>query len=311
MLAIDGLSYRYPGTDKAALTEVSLTVNRGEVFGLLGPNGAGKTTLISHLAGLAKIQAGSIKIDGEPLAEARRRDPTRIAIAPQEYAFYPMLTVFENLRCFAGVSSTCNISSITPLSAIDRCINFAQLDAYRKVRAERLSGGLKRRLNLAIALLPAPDLVLLDEPTVGVDPQSRAFLLEVVKQLARDGAAVIYTSHYMEEIEAIADRVAILDHGRVLRCGTLDDLLNEGGGQRIEVSVSTAQQPAVSACLQAFGPVEWQGSRASLDLPGGSSPLAVLGALDAAGLAPEHVSYGRTTLEHLFMRLTHRSLRDQ
>ena len=153
MLAISGLSYAYPGAPQAALTEVSLEFMRGEVFGLLGPNGAGKTTLISHLAGLARIQQGSIELDGESLAALRRRDPTRIAIAPQEYAFYPMLSVLENLRCFAGACSAGNPSGrptgipsghkkneATPLSAIERCLNFAQLDAYRNVRAERLSG---------------------------------------------------------------------------------------------------------------------------------------------------------------------------
>jgi ABC-2 type transport system ATP-binding protein len=327
MLAIEQLSFRYREAEQAALCEVSLQVNRGEVFGLLGPNGAGKTTLISHLAGLARIQQGSITVDGETLAAVRRRDPTRIAIAPQEYAFYPMLTVLENLRCFAGAcsagisaagaaagDSACKKTGPTPLAgpsaAIERCLAFAQLDAWRNVRAERLSGGLKRRLNLAIALLPAPELVLLDEPTVGVDPQSRAFLLDVVKQLARDGAAVIYTSHYMEEIEAIADRVAILDHGRVLRCGTLDELLNEGGGQRLELTVDGGATAELTERLAPFGTVEWHGARACLDLAAGQTPLAILNTLAAAGLPVEHVSFGRNTLEHLFMRLTHRSLRD-
>ena len=306
MLAIDRLSFRYAGAERPALSEVSLQVARGEVFGLLGPNGAGKTTLISHLAGLARLQQGAITVDGADLATVRRRDPTRIAIAPQEYAFYPMLTVLENLRCFAGAA---RLSGAEAAAAIERCLAFAQLDAYRKVRAERLSGGLKRRLNLAIALLPAPDLVLLDEPTVGVDPQSRAFLLDVVKQLARAGAAVIYTSHYMEEIEAIADRVAILDHGKVLRCGTLDALLHEGG-QRLEFAVAEPHRAALIERLQAFGAVEWQGARACLDLVANQTPLAVLSALEAAGLPLDHVSFGRTTLEHLFMRLTKRSLRD-
>ena len=324
MLVIDGLSFRYAEADQSALAEVSLTVERGQVFGLLGPNGAGKTTLISHLAGLAAIQQGHITVDGEPLATMRRRDPTRIAIAPQEYAFYPMLTVVENLRCFAGacrvgdtrsaaadIPSLCKKNATTPLSAIERCLAFAQLDAWRNVRAERLSGGLKRRLNLAIALLPSPDLVLLDEPTVGVDPQSRAFLLDVVKQLANDGAAVIYTSHYMEEIEAIADRVAILDHGRVLRCGSLDALLHEGGGQRLDLLVAPDRQAALREQLEAYGGVSWHGARASLSLAADQSPLAILNALDAAGLSVEQVSFGRSTLEHLFMQLTHRSLRDQ
>jgi ABC-2 type transport system ATP-binding protein len=223
MLAIKDLHYRYAGADAAALQQVSLTAQRGEVLGLLGPNGAGKTTLIAQLAGMLDVQQGQIEIDGQPLTQVRRANPSRIAIAPQEYAFYPSLSVAENLDCFAGVGGLRGAEKAQRLKA---CVALAQLQNYRKVQAQRLSGGLKRRLNLAIAMLHRPELILLDEPTVGVDPQSRAFLLDAVKQLARDGSAVIYTSHYMEEVQAIADRIAILDEGKVLCQGTLADLLD-------------------------------------------------------------------------------------
>jgi ABC-2 type transport system ATP-binding protein len=222
MLAIRQIGYRYPASAEAALTDVSLIATRGQVLGLLGPNGAGKTTLIALLAGLLRLQTGEITVDDLPLADARARKPTRIALAPQEYAFYPSLTVMENLDCFAGVGG---LSGLRQRQRIAECLAFAQIERHARTRADRLSGGLKRRLNLAIALLHEPELLLLDEPTAGVDPQSRAFLLDAVRHLAQSGCAVIYTSHYMEEIEAIADSVVFLDEGRVIKQGPLAELL--------------------------------------------------------------------------------------
>ena len=284
MLELHQLGYRYPHADKAALADVSLAVPRGCVLGLLGPNGAGKTTLISHLSGALAVQSGDIRIDGQPLQQVRAKAPTRIAVAPQDQAFYPMLTVAENLACFAAAGK---LSGARKKARIDTCTQFAQLEQFAGVRAERLSGGLKRRLNLAIALLPEPELMLFDEPTVGVDPQSRAFILDAIKSLAQAGAAVIYASHYMEEIEAIADRVAILDQGRVLREGPLD-----------------AQR------LSRFGTVEQGAAHWRIHLNPGTGPGPVLAALEAEGIEVRQAEFGRHDLEQLFMALTHRSLRD-
>ena len=309
MLAIQQLGYRYPGAADAALDDVSLQATRGEVLGLLGPNGAGKTTLISHLAGLLTVQQGTITIDGEPLAAVRARTPTRIAVAPQDYAFYPMLSVQQNLACFA---SAARIERGQRAERIGLCVATAQLENFLATRADQLSGGLKRRLNLAIALLPAPELILFDEPTVGVDPQTRAFVLDAIRALAEHGAAVIYTSHYMEEIEAIADRVLILDHGRVLRDGRLDDLLAEGA-KVLTVTADAIEPAALREVLGFFG---------TLDPPGPAShtvrlrldklhrPAEVLAALDATGAQVQHVEFGRYDLEQLFMALTRRPLRD-
>ncbi len=302
MLTLKQLGHRYPLAPKAALDGVSLEARRGEVLGLLGPNGAGKTTLISHLAGTLPVQQGEILIDGEALQAVRARQPTRIAVAPQEYAFYGMLGVRENLACFAAAA---RLSGARKRARIEACLAFAQLERFAGTRAEQLSGGLKRRLNLAIALLPEPELVLFDEPTVGVDPQSRAFLLEAIKNLARQGAAVIYTSHYMEEIEAIADRVVILDHGKVMRDGSLAELLSQGS------PLLTLGAPgADAAALARFGLVETLGERLRIRLHPGQTVAGVLAALDAAGTPAEHAEFGRYNLEQLFMTLTHRSLRD-
>ncbi|MDH6593865.1 ABC-2 type transport system ATP-binding protein [Variovorax sp. TBS-050B] len=285
-----------------ALDEVSLAVPRGSVMGLLGPNGAGKTTLISHLSGALHVQSGEIRIDGQPLDQVRAKTPTRIAVAPQEHAFYPMLSVAENLACFAAAG---RLSGARKKARIDDCMRFAQLEAFAGVRAERLSGGLKRRLNLAIALLPEPELMLFDEPTVGVDPQSRAFILDAIKSLAQQGAAVVYASHYMEEVEAIADRVAILDRGRVLREGPLDALLSKSA-----MLLTLAADGLDSAMLARFGTVEEGGVHWRVHLNEGVGPAPVLAALEAEGIAVRHAEFGRHDLEQLFMTLTHRSLRD-
>jgi ABC-2 type transport system ATP-binding protein len=308
MLSIDHLAYRYPGTTRAALEDVSLSAQRGQVLGLLGPNGAGKTTLISQLAGLLEPQNGEIRIDGLHLAESRREVPTRVALAPQELAFYPMLSVAENLDCFAAV---CRLDGERRRERIATCTAFAQLERFVDVRADKLSGGLKRRLNLAIALLPEPELLLLDEPTVGVDPQSRAFLLRAIRDLADKGTAVIYTSHYMEEIEAIADHVVIIDHGRVMRDASLATLLAEGVAT-LSLRATGLSLEAMQALLEHYGklhddadPDEWR-----LQLAEGVALSQVLEAIESAGADVIRADYGQRNLEQLFMSLTHRSLRD-
>jgi len=307
MLQISDLAYRYPGSKQPSLDGVSLSVYRGQLVGLLGPNGAGKTTLISHLSGLLPLQKGTITVDDLPLAKARRADPTRIAIAPQEYAFYPVLTVDENLSCFASASG---LSGRYKSKRVETSIAATQLASHRGVRAQHLSGGLKRRLNLAIALLPEPDFLLLDEPTVGVDPQSRAFLLSTIQQLAAAGMGVIYTSHYMEEIEALAQEVTIIDHGKVLIQGRLDALLNTDAA-KTRVTLALANPPENAATiLAAYGDVAVTGDGFDVLLRPEVLPTTLFSALSEAGISISHAQFGRQNLENLFMALTHRTLRD-
>ena len=306
MLAIRHLGFRYPTADVAALIDVSLEARRGEVLGLLGPNGAGKTTLIAHLSGLLALQSGEITLDDEALASVRAHQPTRIAVAPQEYAFYPSLSVAENLACFAGVG---RLSGADKKLRIADCLAFAQLERYATTRAERLSGGLKRRLNLAIALLHRPELILFDEPTVGVDPQSRAFLLQAIQQLARDGCAVIYTSHYMEEVEAIADRVVILDQGLVLAQGALTELL-QTHKTLLQLAVEGGELERLQTALSPFGEVSLQGAGVQLALASHGQFAVAIAAVATAGLVVSHARFGHADLEQFFMSLTHHSLRD-
>ncbi len=303
MLKVDGVSYRYRDAAAPALQDVSLNIPAGSVYGLLGPNGAGKTTLISLLAGLLTAADGKISLNGQPLAEARAANPRAIALVPQDYAFYPMLTVAENLRFFAGVLS---LNGPEIKTQIDAAIAFARLEQVTGKRAEQLSGGLRRRLNLAIGLLGRPQLLLLDEPTVGVDPQSRSFLLESIAALPASGTTVLYTSHYMEEVEAICQRVAILDQGRVLSEGTLDDLLATADSS-VEIELD---QPLPAALAERYAATDLGHFKFGLFFRSTVEAARLLNELAEAGCTVRQLHVGRQNLEQLFMRLTRRSLRD-
>ena len=306
LLEITDLGFCYPDAACAALTSVSLKAERGQILGLLGPNGAGKTTLISHLSAGLPVQSGAIAIDGVPFAQVHKAQPHRVSVAPQEYAFYPMLTVLENLKVFAAV---CGLTAMQRRERVRESLEFAQLNDFQNRRAQTLSGGLKRRLNLAIAVLPRPDVYVFDEPTVGVDPQSRAFILSAIKALAQQGAAVIYTSHYMEEIEAVADHVAILDGGRVLRFDSLSHLLRNGALQ-VRFTPHVPLLPATVAALEAMGEVTQRESSIAVQLSDPTRLGALFALLESGGQGVDDVQVGRATLEHVFLALTNRALRD-
>jgi ABC-2 type transport system ATP-binding protein len=284
-LKVEALSFRYPGAAEPALREVTLSIPAGGVFGLLGPNGAGKTTLLSILS--------------------RTSEAKSLALVPQEYAFYPMLSCRENLRFFGGVQGLQGARLAERVAAVAK---LAHIEAVLARRAGELSGGLKRRLNLAIGLLTEPEVLLLDEPTVGVDPQSRAFLLDTIRALAGPGRIVVYTSHYMEEVQALCDRVAILDHGRVLTEGRLSDLLHD---RILSLKLKAPLPPGLEAAWRQRYALEDRGdARYRLRI---AEPLAASEALEAAraaGCEPLAFSYGERDLEQVFMQLTHRSLRD-
>lgn len=221
ILSADQLSFTYPGQTEPALCAVNLGLVRGRAVGLLGPNGSGKSTLIDLLMGLRKPGHGRVSHAADK--------PLNIAWVPQEYAFYPELTCHENLSFFAGMLP---VSGSEAKRRIESATSSCLLHEFAHRRARHCSGGVRRRLNLAIALLQRPDVLLLDEPTVGIDPQSRSFLLEQVKDLVRCGTAVLYTTHYMEEASFICDNILLLDHGRVLASGNLASLLTSPHGNK-------------------------------------------------------------------------------
>ena len=214
LLDAEGLIYRYPGQAEPALQGVDLHLVRGQAIGLLGPNGSGKSTLIRLLIGQRKPQAGQI--------QRNAKGPPVVAWVPQEYAFYPDLSCSENLHLFAGML---DLSAAQAACRVDAAVATCLLHEFLLRPARQCSGGVRRRLNLGIALLQQPDVLLLDEPTVGVDPQSRAFLLERIREFVQAGTAVLYATHYMEDVSAVCSHILLLDHGRVLASGDLASLL--------------------------------------------------------------------------------------
>lgn len=218
MIQLDHIHKTYG--DKTVLNDISFRIEAGEVFGLLGTNGAGKTTLMHILCGQIRPSSGQVQINSmsPTCLDAKRL----IGIAPQTLAFYPTLTVHDNMRFFSRIYDL-------PASRVEASLAAVSLQDRLNDRAASLSGGMQRRLNLAIALLHNPTILLLDEPTVGVDAQSRIELLDIVAKLRRAGHTIIYTTHYLEEAEKLCDRIAVIDKGHIRAIGTLDELVNEYG----------------------------------------------------------------------------------
>ncbi len=228
---IDGLRRRFGDVD--AVRELSLAIWPGETFGLLGPNGAGKTTTLSMLSTMLAPSGGDARIFGESLKAQTRRVRRLVGLTPQEISLYPDLDAEENLRFFGRVHGVRG-QELRRRSA--RLLELVGLETRRHDRVATYSGGMKRRLNLVCSLIHEPKLLLLDEPTVGVDPQSRERIFEAIREIARSGTTVVYTTHYMEEAERLCDRIAIMDEGLVAAVGTLDQLLEiVGMGEVIEI----------------------------------------------------------------------------
>jgi len=281
MLSLRGLHKRFGNV--IAVDGLSLEVRRGEILGLLGPNGAGKSTTIHMAVGLVTPDQGTVEVAGRgsPRQPGVRR---LLGVAPQALAIYEALSPEENLRFFGRVQG---LSGRALAERVDWALSFSALEDRRRDRAGGLSGGMKRRLNLAAALVHDPELLMLDEPTAGVDPQSRNAILDRVVELRTLGRTVVYTTHYMEEASRICDRVAIVDHGRVLALGTVADLISSHGGDPVLV----VREGGVERRLPTRD-------------PGGE-----LARILAAG-AVEDFRVERADLEAVFLNLTGRRLRD-
>jgi len=305
VIAIEGLTYQYASASEPALVAIDLNVGDGELFGLLGPNGAGKTTLMSLLTGLRKVQNGRITIGGMDLSHERGQVQKAIAWIPQEYAFYPSLTATENLNFFAGVQG---IRGETVQQRINEATEITGLKHVLSKRAALFSGGLKRRLNIAIGLLNQPQWLFLDEPTVGIDPQSRQFILQAIRDINARGTTVIYTSHYMDEVEFLCDRIAIIDHGRVLVCGSLLELLAQG--KTGAASISLQQQLPQGFVLPESVEISAGGLQLRIESITELDLGKLLQSLANDGVNIARLNYGTYNLQDLFLQLTHRSLRD-
>ena len=222
MIVIHNLNHQYPNASIPALQNINLHIEQGSAVGLLGPNGAGKTTLMSLLTGLQAVQSGQILFDGVPFEKLTKVQRHQISLVPQDFAFYPLLTVWENLKFFAALY---DISDKKWLAAL---LEKTGLTAHQSKLAKHLSGGLKRRLNFAIGLINRPKVIFLDEITVGIDPQSRQFILDSVADLTKQGVTVIYTSHYLQEIEQLCDKLVLLNEGKLIYQGSVQGILSEG-----------------------------------------------------------------------------------
>jgi ABC-2 type transport system ATP-binding protein len=297
-ISAHGISYCYAGATTPALQDVSFDVPAGEIFGLLGPNGAGKSTLLGILSGSLTAQNGEITIAGERLTGSARAIKQLSAVVPQEYAFYESLTGRQNLDYFGSVFGLARARlAERRASAVEIC----RLQEHLDRPASEYSGGLKRRLNLAIGLLNAPKILYLDEPTVGIDAQSRRFIIEAVHALKNAGTTIIYTSHYMEEVEELCDSVAVIDHGRLVICDRMENLLRREGGQTLQITLATPR-PELTDVLAPFGAThvdhrEWMLQIAADRLP------ALLQTLTGRGIAIDRMQYGVSRLEKIYLQL--------
>lgn len=281
-----------------ALDGVSFELSAGETFGLLGPNGAGKSTAINIICGLLRPDSGTATIDGEDPHDPRVRQ--RLGVVPQVLAIYDELTAEENLR-FAGRMFGFGGSRLRQRTA--ECLELVGLQDRARSRVSTFSGGMKRRLNLACSLIHHPPVLLLDEPTVGVDPQSRNLLFNTFQELGRNGTTILYTTHYMEEAARLCDRVAILDHGHILALDTVAGLI-AGHAGTAKVEIELAALPGASVKL----PGSLEGNTLLIE---SADPATALARFAGLHIPFTRVQVHQPTLEDVFLNLTGRSLRDE
>jgi linearmycin/streptolysin S transport system ATP-binding protein len=279
VLVLAGLGKDYG--DRRAVDAVDLEIEAGTITGLLGPNGAGKTTTISMASGVVTPTRGTARVDGHDVWKEPRLAKRALGLVPQELALYDELTARQNLRYFGRIYG---LGGAELASRIDWALGVAGLSDRAAESVSQYSGGMKRRLNLAAGVLHKPKLLILDEPTVGVDPQSRNHIFETVKTLGAEGMTVLYTSHYMEEVEMLCDRVAIMDRGKLVASGTIDELVTTHGGKGLDIEVE--------------GDLE-------------AARAAAVAAIEAAGATVKTVSARRGNLEGVFLALTGKALRDE
>lgn len=294
-----------------AVDNVSMTISKGEIFGLLGPNGAGKSTVIKMIIGLLRPNSGVITIDDKSIVKSSLEIKRIMGLVPQELAIYPNLTTRENIEFFGRLYG---LRGRNLKERVDESLQFTGLSESQKEKPKKFSGGMKRRLNIACAIAHQPQIIIMDEPTVGIDPQSRIHILESVKELNRRGSTVIYTSHYMEEVEAVCTRVGIIDHGKLIALGSL---------QLVKELQETEQKIIIQATDIRFNPVDQikrlvgvKGVSLSENLIEISTANAqenlqdILFILSNANVRVKDISIKEPDLESVFLSLTGRKLRD-
>lgn len=309
MLEVQGITKKYGKL--TAVADVSFRADCGETIGLLGPNGAGKTTTVAIIAGLLNPDSGEVLIEGKQIKSDADPVKLKIGLVPQDMALYDQLSARENLSFFAALYS---IAGGKAKQAIDDALNLVALSDRARDKVATFSGGMKRRLNLAAALLHDPQILLLDEPTVGVDPQSRNAIFENLEVLKKQGKALIYTTHYMEEAERLCDRIVIIDHGKIIANDTLQrlhTLLPVNNVIAIDLDVADGLKPEQMLALAGVKSVELKQDTLRVgvhDLSSGAP--GVLRWLAENGHSYHRVSSEQPDLETVFLTLTGRTLRD-
>jgi len=310
-LVLDCRGLRKTFGDLVAVDDVGFSIAEGETYGLLGPNGAGKTTSISMICGLLERDAGEVIVDGEPLTTKSVGAKRAVGYVPQDIAIYPDLTARENLMFFARLYG---LPGSEIKSRVDEVLEIIGLADRAKDKSDTFSGGMKRRLNIGIGLLHKPHLLVLDEPTVGVDPQSRNAILESVEMLSTQGMGVLYTTHYMEEAERLCNRVGIIDHGKIVAEGTRRELVElVGQHDRIRLRASGHLEAAAEAVRGIAGVREAGVLDDGLDLIvecAADSLAELLDKIAKAGATVSSVDVEEPNLEAVFLHLTGRALRD-
>ena len=307
MLEAQGLRKAYG--DRTAVAGVSLSARAGEVLGLLGPNGAGKSTTVGMIAGLTHPDAGSVTVGGNTLAADKFGFKRRIGLVPQDLALFEDLPALANIELFGALY---DLPKATLKRRAMEVLDMVGLADRARDKPATFSGGMKRRLNIACALVHDPDVLLLDEPTAGVDPQSRNAIFDNLEALKRAGKALVYTTHYMEEAERLADRIVIIDHGKVVASGTLTELLRVlPAAQTLAIDIEGTPDLAALQRLDGVKQVHFDAGRLTVGLDDLTrSASAVLQAVSASGVSVRHLSSGRANLEDVFLALTGRQLRD-
>lgn len=309
MIHIENLVKRYGSV--LALDHLNLDIKEGEIFGLLGPNGSGKTTVIGCILSLLKYDKGTITVFGEEMHPNSYELKKNIGVVMQNVAVFEQMSVWENIDYFCGLYVK---DKHQRKELVEEAIAFTGLHDYRKLRPKKLSGGLLRRLNIACGIVHKPKLIILDEPTVAVDPQSRNRILEGILELNRQGSTIIYTSHYMEEVEQICSKIAIIDHGRVLACGTTEELkklLKTGETITIEAIALNEELLNGLKSLPHIFDVKYDNQILKIRLSSAKHNLVrILNHLTEQGISFGRVFSELPTLNDVFLEITGKELRD-
>jgi ABC-2 type transport system ATP-binding protein len=308
---IEVVSLRKEYDGLVAVDDVSFTAEPGGIFGLLGPNGAGKSTTIGCISGLLSPTAGRVHVQGHDVAREPRAAKSRMGIVPQEIALYEDLPAEENLRFWGEAYGLRGSKLADRVRVVLETVGLLDRGGDR---VETFSGGMKRRLNFGCGIVHEPEVLLLDEPTVGVDPQSRVRLLDLVREQATAGVCVLYTTHYMEEAETLCDRLAILDRGTIIAEGTMEELRGSMGERDLVRLSGTFDPDAVLEAGRSMADVEIVAAgsdQVALAVPGASRRLPeLLAAVTATGAEVRETTVTRPSLESLFIRLTGKELRE-